>query len=321
MVQANEAAAEGAAGGARERDEDVAYLVRYLLEERGLAQAPAEGRPFDEAFAEFRALVNTREPRPADGRFLAVQDRLLRGLIAQAGIARAAELPPTPADARLSVWRGDITALEADAIVNAANSALLGCWVPGHHCIDNAIHTFAGVQLRLACAALMERQGHAEPTGRVQVTDAYNLPARWVLHTVGPIAGGEPTDRHRRELASCYESCLEAAAARGCRTVAFCCVSTGAFGFPRREAAEIAVGTVRAWLDRRAGEGADAPCSTRDAEDGAAQSVAGGSEAAGSAGASGPGGSPATPGAPSGLKVVFNVFGDEDEAIYHDLLG
>ena len=321
MVQANEAAAEGAAGGARERDEDVAYLVRYLLEERGLAQAPAEGRPFDEAFAEFRALVNTREPRPADGRFLAVQDRLLRGLIAQAGIARAAELPPTPADARLSVWRGDITTLEADAIVNAANSALLGCWVPGQHCIDNAIHTFAGVQLRLACAELMERQGHAEPTGRAQVTDAYNLPARWVLHTVGPIADGAPTERHRRELASCYESCLEAAAARGCRTVAFCCVSTGAFGFPQREAAEIAVGTVRAWLDRRAGEGADAPCSTRDAEDGAAQSVAGGSEAAGSASASGPGGSPATPGAPSGLKVVFNVFGDEDEAIYHGLLG
>ncbi|WP_302319695.1 macro domain-containing protein, partial [Gordonibacter pamelaeae] len=216
MVQVSEARA---AGGARGRDEDVAYLVRYLLEERGLAQAPAEGRPFDEAFAEFRALVNTREPRPADGRFLAVQDRLLRGLIAQAGIARAAELPPTPADARLSVWRGDITTLEADAIVNAANSALLGCWVPGHHCIDNAIHTFAGVQLRLACAELMERQGHAEPTGRAQVTDAYNLPAHWVLHTVGPIADGAPTERHRRELASCYESCLEAAAARGCRTV------------------------------------------------------------------------------------------------------
>ena len=232
MVQVSEARA---AGGARGRDEDVAYLVRYLLEERGLAQAPAEGRPFDEAFAEFRALVNTREPRPADGRFLAVQDRLLRGLIAQAGIARAAELPPTPADARLSVWRGDITTLEADAIVNAANSALLGCWVPGHHCIDNAIHTFAGVQLRLACAELMERQGHAEPTGRAQVTDAYNLPAHWVLHTVGPIADGAPTERHRRELASCYESCLEAAAARGCRTVAFCCVSTGAFGFPQRD--------------------------------------------------------------------------------------
>ena len=199
MVQVSEA---GAAGGARGRDEDVAYLVRNLREERGLVQAPAEGRPFDEAFAEFRALVNTREPRPADERFLAVQDRLLRGLIAQAGIARVAELPPTPVDARLSVWRGDITTLEADAIVNAANSALLGCWLPGHHCIDNAIHTFAGVQLRMACAALMERQGHAEPTGRVQVTDAYNLPARWVLHTVGPIANGAPTERHPHAAAA-----------------------------------------------------------------------------------------------------------------------
>ena len=318
MVQVSEA---GAAGGARGRDEDVAYLVRYLREERGLVQAPAEGRPFDEAFAEFRALVNTREPRPADERFLAVQDRLLRGLIAQAGIARAAELPPTPADARLSVWRGDITTLEADAIVNAANSALLGCWLPGHHCIDNAIHTFAGVQLRMACAALMERQGHAEPTGRVQVTDAYNLPARWVLHTVGPIANGAPTERHRRELASCYESCLEAAAACGCRTVAFCCVSTGAFGFPQGEAAEIAVGAVRSWLDRHAGEGADAVGGTRGADGGAVRGVASGSGAAGSANASGPGSSPEAPGAPSGLKVVFNVFGDEDEEIYHGLLG
>ena len=133
MVQVSEARA---AGGARGRDEDVAYLVRYLLEERGLAQAPAEGRPFDEAFAEFRALVNTREPRPADGRFLAVQDRLLRGLIAQAGIARAAELPPTPADARLSVWRGDITTLEADAIVLKRGEqrapGLLGAGTPLH---------------------------------------------------------------------------------------------------------------------------------------------------------------------------------------------
>ena len=239
----------------------------------------------------------------------------------QAGIARAAELPPTPVDARLSVWRGDITTLEADAIVNAANSALLGCWLPGHHCIDNAIHTFAGVQLRMACAALMERQGHAEPTGRVQVTDAYNLPARWVLHTVGPIANGAPTERHRRELASCYESCLEAAAACGCRTVAFCCVSTGTFGFPQREAAEIAVGAVRSWLDRHAEEGADAVGGTRGADGGAVRGVASGSGAAGSANASGPGSSPEAPGAPSGLKVVFNVFGDEDEAIYHDLLG
>lgn len=294
-------------------------LVDQLLNERGAA--PAQPVPDADLWPTFRALVNTRPPISASPEFLAGQDRLLRGLIAQKGVTKLEDLAPLAADPRLRLWRGDITTLAVDAIVNAANSQMLGCWVPGHHCIDNAIHTFAGVQLRLACAELMERQGHAEPTGRAQVTDAYNLPAHWVLHTVGPIADGAPTERHRRELASCYESCLEAAAARGCRTVAFCCVSTGAFGFPQREAAEIAVGTVRAWLDRRAGVGADAPGSTRGAEGGAARDVAGGSEAAGSASASGPGGSPATPGAPSGLKVVFNVFGDEDEAIYHDLLG
>lgn len=244
MVQVSEARA---AGGARGRDEDVAYLVRYLLEERGLAQAPAEGRPFDEAFAEFRALVNTREPRLADGRFLAVQDRLLRGLIAQAGIARAAELPPTPADARLSVWRGDITTLEADAIVNAANSALLGCWVPGHHCIDNAIHTFAGMQLRLVCDELMRAQGHDEPVGRAQVTSAFNLPSRFVVHTVGPqVPTGEPTAAQEEQLASCYRASLDAAAAAGVASLAFCCISTGEFRFPRERAARIAVGEVRA---------------------------------------------------------------------------
>ena len=280
--------------GAASREEDVAYLVRYLLEERGLGGEPVGGGSFDEAFARFRALVNTREPRPADERFLAVQDRLLRGLVADKGIVDAAALPTANADPRVAVWRGDIVALAADAIVNAANSALLGCWVPGHHCIDNAIHTFAGVQLRLECARIMERQGHEEPAGRAKATGAYNLPAGCVLHTVGPVANGAPTDRDRRELASCYESCLDAAAARGCRTVAFCCVSTGVFGFPRAEAASIAVATVRAWLDRH--------------------EVGRGSAAALSDGAG------AIAGSPSGLKVVFNVFTDEDERIYHGLL-
>ena len=249
MVQVSEA---GAAGGARGRDEDVAYLVRNLREERGLVQAPAEGRPFDEAFAEFRALVNTREPRPADERVLAVQDRLLRGLIAQAGIARVAELPPTPVDARLSVWRGDITTLEADAIVNAANSALLGCWLPGHHCIDNAIHTFAGVQLRLKCAQIMREQGYEEPVGRAKVTPAYNLPSRNIIHTVGPMTKGKPTLEQRKQLTQCYISCLDAACEAKAKSVAFCCISTGAFGFPQQEGAQIAVQAVKAWLDSHA---------------------------------------------------------------------
>jgi O-acetyl-ADP-ribose deacetylase (regulator of RNase III) len=162
------------------------------------------------------------------------------------------EAEPSPADGRLRLWRGDITTLAADAIVNAANSQMLGCWVPGHHCIDNAIHTFAGVQLRLACALLMQAQGHEEPTGQAKVTDAYNLPTKRIIHTVGPIANGLPTARHRAELASCYRSCLDAAAAEGLHSLAFCCISTGIFGFPQEEAAGIAVRTVRAWLDEAA---------------------------------------------------------------------
>ena len=133
--------------------------------------------------------------------------------------------------------------------MNAANARMLGCWVPGHYCIDNAIHTFAGVQLRLECARLMDAQGYDEPTGRAKVTPAYNLPSRFVIHTVGPIAEGRSTDRNRLELASSYRSCLEAAVACKARSVAFCCISTGVFGFPQEEAAPLAVRTVRAWLD------------------------------------------------------------------------
>ena len=132
--------------------------------------------------------------------------------------------------------------------MNAANSQMLGCWVPGHHCIDNAIHTYSGVQLRAECARIMDAQGHEEPTGAAKITDAYNLPAKHVIHTVGPIANGHPTDLHRNQLASCYRSCLDLAVDHGLRSIAFCCISTGVFGFPQREAAAIAVQTVGDWL-------------------------------------------------------------------------
>ncbi len=124
----------------------------------------------------------------------------------------------------------------------------MGCWVPGHHCIDNAIHTYSGVQLRAECARIMDAQGHEEPTGAAKITDAYNLPAKHVIHTVGPIANGHPTDLHRDQLASCYRSCLDLAVEHGLRSIAFCCISTGVFGFPQREAAAIAVRTVSDWL-------------------------------------------------------------------------
>ena len=196
-----------------------------------------------------RSLMNVRPPWAASAEFLAAQDELLQGLIAEAGVATLEDAAPAPADPRLRLWRGDITTLAVDAIVNAANSGMTGCWAPLHYCIDNAIHTFAGVQLRAECAALMEAQGHPEPTAQAKVTGAYNLPARRVIHTVGPIADGRPTDAHRRQLAQAYEACLDAAANEGLHSIAFCCISTGVFGFPQAEAAAIAVRTVREWLD------------------------------------------------------------------------
>ena len=138
----------------------------------------------------------------------------------------------------------DITTLKCDGIVNAANSQMLGCFCPNHGCIDNAIHTYAGIQLRLACAKLMERQGHEEETGKAKITPAFNLPCKYVLHTVGPIVQGDLTRRDCELLASCYRSCLELAAQNSLESMAFCCISTGEFHFPPREAAEIAVRAV-----------------------------------------------------------------------------
>ena len=231
----------------QEREERSAIFDGIVRET--VARAQRANATFTDAWLAFRALVNVREPRDADEAFLAAQDELLQGLIADTGIMRFEDATVSPCDERLRLWQGDITTLAVDMIVNAANSGLTGCWAPLHYCIDNAIHTFAGVQLRCACARLMEQQGHPEPTAHVKVTDAYNLPSRRIAHTVGPIADGHPTDVHRRELARCYEVCLDAAAAEGLHTVAFCCISTGVFGFPQVEAAHIAVHTVRAWLD------------------------------------------------------------------------
>ena len=195
-----------------------------------------------------RALMNVRPPRPLSEEFLRMQDVLLSAERESRGVVDVMTLPAVPSDARIVLWQGDITRLNADAIVNAANSALLGCFIPCHRCIDNAIHSAAGLQLRAACAALMERQGHPEPTGTAKLTAGYNLPARHVLHTVGPIVSGALTEEHRQLLASCYRSCLALAAENGLKSVAFCCISTGEFHFPNAAAAEIAVREVRAFL-------------------------------------------------------------------------
>ena len=229
------------------KNELLTCLLRALCAERSMdVPDTAETQGLWDAF---RALVNTRPSMPTSDEWLAMQDELLSGMIAEAGITCVEDLEPTPADPRMRLWRGDITTLAADAIVNAANSQMLGCWVPGHFCIDNAIHTFAGVQLRAECARIMDAQGHDEPTGCAKITSAYNLPAKHVIHTVGPIANGAPTDEHREQLASCYTSCLDLAARNGCESVAFCCISTGVFGFPQQQAAQIAVKAVGEWLD------------------------------------------------------------------------
>ena len=223
------------------QDERRRFLLEVLLRERGETMA----LPADEAAQRrlLRALCNVREPVPAPADFLAVQDAYLQEETRRKGVTDAARIPEAEPGIRL--WRGDITTLRCDAIVNAANSALLGCFVPGHGCIDNAIHTYAGVQLRLACAELMAAQGHPEPAGRAKITPAFNLPSRYVLHTVGPIVRNRPTARDEALLAACYRSCLALAAAHGARSVAFCCISTGEFHFPSARAAQIAVQTVR----------------------------------------------------------------------------
>ena len=191
-------------------------------------------------------------PLPVTDEFLTVQDAYLQEESRRKGITTLSDLEPIQKG--IYLWRGDITTLQCDGIVNAANSRLLGCFCPNHGCIDNAIHTFAGVQLRLACAELMRKQGHEEETGRAKITPAYNLPCRYVLHTVGPIIKGCLTQQDCDLLASCYRSCLELAEQNGLKSIAFCCISTGEFYFPNDKAAEIAIQTVKKYKERTPSE-------------------------------------------------------------------
>lgn len=225
------------------------YLIRELLKEfpqyRKLNMPEQEG----EQKQLLRSLMNVRPPRPASREFLDIQDAYLREEVIRRGVTDSEALLPVPGDPRIVLWRGDITTLKVDAIVNAANSALRGCFVPCHSCIDNMIHSVSGIQLRLTCDKIMNEQGYDEPTGRAKLTPAYNLPSEYVLHTVGPIVSGRLTDQHCRQLADCYKSCLELAADSGLKSIAFCCISTGEFHFPQKKAAEIAVQTVKDYLN------------------------------------------------------------------------
>ena len=221
------------------------FLIRCLLNEKEEyrdIEVPADKR---EKQRLLRSLMNVRPPVPASDEFLKVQDAYLRERLEERGVTKLEDL--TPVQPGLYLWQGDITTLAVDAIVNAANSQMLGCFVPCHGCIDNAIHTYAGVQLRLECAKLMTAQGKEEPTGKAKITKAYNLPCRYVLHTVGPIIYGAVTKTDQELLTGCYRSCLDLATAHGLRSVAFCCISTGEFHFPGKLAAEISIQTVKTW--------------------------------------------------------------------------
>ena len=219
------------------------FLIQRLLDEQ-----PRYKRisiPHNEAEQKnlLRSLFNVRMPGEISHDFLVVQDAYLREETAGKGITDLSDLPP--ASENIYLWQGDITTLRCDAIVNAANSGMTGCYAPCHGCIDNCIHTYAGIQLRLECARLMAEQGHEEDTGKAKITPAYNLPCKYVLHTVGPIINGRVTQEDERLLASCYRSCLELAGQNGVESIAFCCISTGEFHFPNQRAAEIAVRTVQ----------------------------------------------------------------------------
>lgn len=219
------------------------FLIRWLLDEQPRYRDMEI--PSEEAAQRrlLRSLMNVRLPGAISADFLTLQDVYLQEQTLRKGITKLADL--TPVEPGIWLWQGDITTLQCDAIVNAANSGMTGCYQPCHNCIDNCIHTYAGVQLRNTCAEIMEQQGYEEPTGQAKLTPAYNLPCQYVLHTVGPIVQGRLTARHEALLASCYRACLELAEEHGLNSVAFCCISTGVFGFPQGRAAEIAVQTVR----------------------------------------------------------------------------
>jgi len=271
------------------QDERLNFLVERFKADSARYGDLAVGESAEEKRVALRSLMNIRMPRPLDGETLAVQDEYLRARAAEKGVVPLAEIPSlaeeygsgVPFAEKLSLWQGDITRLAVDAIVNAANSAMLGCFQPMHTCIDNCIHTFAGVQLRLECdrrmAALRAQHGpgYEQPTAVPLLTPGYNLPARTVVHIVGPIVRTRVTPGLEKDLADCYRNTLDLCQENGLRSVAFCCISTGVFRFPADQAARIAADTVTAWLTEHAA-----------AVD----------------------------------RVIFNVFSDRDLALYRDLL-
>ncbi len=249
------------------------YLIKELLKEQPGYRDMEIPANADAQRRLLRSLMNVRMAAPVDDGFLQIQDAYLQEENRKKGFVTLADMEELQED--LYLWRGDITRLAVGAIVNAANSGMTGCYQPCHNCIDNCIHTYAGMQLRSFCSEMMVEQGYAEPTGQAKITPAYNLPCQYVIHTVGPIVQGKLAQKDQDLLRSCYQSCLDLAEEKGIESIAFCCISTGVFCFPNARAAEIAVETVK---EHKAQTGSD-------------------------------------------IKVVFNVFKEEDEGIYRRLLG
>lgn len=218
------------------------FLTEYLISERHASHELSLPETDAECFKLLRSLMNVREVAPISTEFLTIQDEFLRAETINKGITELSDLTPVKND--IYLWQGDITTLKCGAVVNAANSGMTGCYYPCHGCIDNVIHTYAGIQLRLECHDIMMHQGYPEPTGKAKITSAYNLPCKYVIHTVGPIVSGSLSLEHCRLLESCYRSCLEIADENHVDSIAFCCISTGEFHFPNAEAAKIAVNTV-----------------------------------------------------------------------------
>ena len=242
------------------QEERLTYLIEKLKEEDSnfFNIMDIDNCDFEYKKRIFRSLVNLRMPRDTSYEFLEIQDEFLQEEINKLGIVDTNKLPfiknefpctNIKNDDKISLFKGDITRLNCDAIVNAANSKMLGCFVPCHGCIDNAIHTFAGVQLRQECDKIMKAQGHDEATGQAKITNAYNLPCKYVIHTVGPIVRDFITDKLKNDLKSCYENCLKIAEENKLKSIAFCCISTGEFHFDNEIAADIAVKTIDDFLD------------------------------------------------------------------------
>lgn len=230
------------------QSEKLVFLIQELLLESSQFRGMKIPDDIGKQKRLLRSLMNIREPQPISAEFLKIQDEYLGEETKEKGIVDSEKLPSCTLNDRIVLWKGDITTLKADGIVNAANSSLRGCFVPCHGCIDNAIHSASGIQLRLICDEIMKEQGCEEAAGSAKITPAFNLPCQYVIHTVGPVVSGRLTETHCEQLAECYRSCLKAALEKELKSIAFCCISTGEYHFPHEKAAEIAVKTVEEFL-------------------------------------------------------------------------